>query len=115
MTDAPTGERTALLNQMAVVRGAEVELERVATPPPKQAQSSQAQHDDHDAADGEPIPGPSRKKTSDADSDSESESDLEVFPPQQLQMPGVHVATMAQKRALWWRNVLVTGMFILSW
>jgi hypothetical protein len=69
-----------------------------------------------------------------SDSESESEhSDIEVYPPHihpgyepprgahGMAPPAhphgteIHWATRAQKRALWWRSALVTGMFILSW
>lgn len=67
------------------------------------------------------------------------DEDIEVFPPPksgassddgvaanadgpfELSSNGVpsgheaHLATVAEKRALWWRNVLITTMFILGW
>lgn len=75
---------------------------------------------------------PKAKASDDSDSDELDHSDIEVYPPT---YPGyeapsgahgrappahphgteVHWATMAQKRALWWRNAVLTGMFILSW
>lgn len=94
-------ERTALL---PVVRTSEaVELERVSTPPIRAVSERSGR--------SAPEPAGRRKST---EEESEEESDIEVFQPDHSP-GGVHFATMAQKRALWWRNVLVTGMFILTW
>lgn len=80
----------------------------------------------------------SKAKSSDTESETESthSDDIEVYPPLSSSLyPGyeapmgahgrappahphgteVHWATMAQKRALWWRNAVITGMFILTW
>lgn len=44
------------------------------------------------------------------------------FPPQSsrrtsedLEQTKNHLASIEQKKALWWRNVIITGMFIVSW
>jgi hypothetical protein len=27
----------------------------------------------------------------------------------------LHLANLEQRKAIWWKNVIVTGMFVLSW
>lgn len=70
-------------------------LEMSAPPPPKSVDLN----DDSDSETTFPPPTPPRSAAGHARSSSQ----------------GSHMATVAQKRALWWRNVVITGMFILSW
>jgi hypothetical protein len=99
---APVSERVALLSGVpsrteggAGTLGLELERVSSSSAVGKRVKSSASEDDDDDEED-----------------DSEDDSGS-LFPPQPV--PGVHLATVAQKRALWWRSVVITGMFILTW